>query len=204
VTLWLILGGTSGIIDKRLNLDRQPSPSLMADGIGGVCRRGWQYWLEDDGREREERDMNKPPYRVPLMSEIDDFPWNGYNVVSTFTGAGGACLGYKIAGFKALWASEFIPSAAEVYRLNFPGVHLDTRDIRQVQPQEILDTIGLKRGEVDVMEGSPPCASFSTAGKREAGWGKVVKYSETKQRVDDLFFEFIRLVEGVQPKVFYR
>jgi DNA (cytosine-5)-methyltransferase 1 len=52
------------------------------------------------------------------------------------------------------------------------------------------------------MDGSPPCASFSTAGKREAGWGKVKTYSDTKQRTDDLFFEYIRLVNGIRPKVF--
>lgn len=144
----------------------------------------------------------KPPYQVPSMQEIEAIPWNGYSIVSTFSGAGGSCLGFRMAGFKTLWASEFIPSAQEVYRLNHPGVYLDTQDIRQVKPQDILAQIGLERGQIDVLEGSPPCASFSTAGKREAGWGKVKPYSETKQRVDDLFFEFARILEGLQPKVF--
>jgi DNA (cytosine-5)-methyltransferase 1 len=107
-----------------------------------------------------------------------------------------------MAGFKTLWASEFVPAAQEVYRLNHPDVHLDTRDIRQVKPEEILEQIGLERGQIDVLEGSPPCASFSTAGKREAGWGQVRKYSDTQQRVDDLFFEFARILKGLQPKVF--
>ena len=146
--------------------------------------------------------MSKPPYRVPSMAEIDAIPWNGFNTVSTFTGAGGSCLGYRMAGFRVLWASEFIPAAAEVYRLNHPGVYLDTRDIRKVQPEEILEQIGLKCGELDLLDGSPPCASFSTAGRQEAGWGKVKAYSDTKQRVDDLFFEFARIVDGLQPRVF--
>ena len=60
---------------------------------------------------------------------------------------------------------------------------------------EILGAIGMKAGDVDVMEGSPPCASFSTAGKRQKGWNQVRKYSDTKQRTDDLFFEFARLVK---------
>jgi DNA (cytosine-5)-methyltransferase 1 len=107
-----------------------------------------------------------------------------------------------MAGFRVLWASEFIPAAQETYRANHKGTILDTRDIRKVQPQDILDAIGKKRGEIDLMDGSPPCATFSTAGKREAGWGKVKKYSDTKQRTDDLFFEFTRLLTGVQPKVF--
>jgi len=146
--------------------------------------------------------MDKPPYRVPLMTEIAALPWNGYHAISTFSGCGGSSLGYKMAGFKVLWASEFIPAAQETYRANHKGTILDTRDIRKVQPQDILDAIGKQPGELDLMDGSPPCASFSTAGKREAGWGKVKKYSDTKQRTDDLFFEFTRLLTGIQPKVF--
>lgn len=144
----------------------------------------------------------KPPYKVPSMEEINALPWNGYNVVSTFSGCGGSCLGFKMAGFKVLWANEFIPAAQDTYRANHKGTILDTRDIRKVQAQDILDQIGLKKGELDVFEGSPPCASFSTAGKREASWGKVKKYSDSCQRTDDLFFEYARLLKDLQPKVF--
>lgn len=136
------------------------------------------------------------------MDEIAAIPHNGFYAISTFSGAGGSSLGYKMAGFKVLWASEFIPAAQEVYRLNHPNTILDTRDIRKVTPQEILDVIHMQPGELDVFDGSPPCASFSTAGKREKGWGQVKQYSDTKQRTDDLFFEYARLIEGVKPKVF--
>jgi DNA (cytosine-5)-methyltransferase 1 len=136
------------------------------------------------------------------MSEIEAIDWNGYYVVSTFSGCGGSCLGYRMAGYRVLWASEFVPAAQEVYKLNHPNSILDTRDIRTVDPQDILDAIGLKVGEIDILDGSPPCASFSTAGKREKGWGDVKAYSDTKQRTDDLFFEYARILKGVQPKVF--
>lgn len=105
-------------------------------------------------------DQTKPPYCVPLMSEIEQIPLNGYSAVSTFSGCGGSCLGYRMAGFKVLWASEFIPAAQGVYKLNHPDSILDTRDIRKVKPEEILEAIGLKKGELDLMDGSPPCASF--------------------------------------------
>jgi DNA (cytosine-5)-methyltransferase 1 len=146
--------------------------------------------------------MDKPLYRVPLMAEIAAVPWNGFNAISTFSGCGGSSLGYKMAGFKVLWASEFIPAAQDTYRANHKETILDTRDIRKVKPQEILDAIGKQRGELDLMDGSPPCASFSTAGLRQSGWGKVKKYSDKSQRTDDLFFEFTRLLTGVHPKVF--
>jgi DNA (cytosine-5)-methyltransferase 1 len=136
------------------------------------------------------------------MPEIEAIPWNGLNVVSTFSGAGGSCLGYRMAGYKVLWASEFIPAAQEVYRLNHPTSILDTRDIRTVQPQDILDAIGLGVGDIDILDGSPPCASFSVSGNRQQDWGKEKKYSQSTQRTDDLFDEYIRLLQGLQPKVF--
>jgi DNA (cytosine-5)-methyltransferase 1 len=146
--------------------------------------------------------MSKPEYHVPSMADIAEIPWNGFNAISTFSGCGGSSLGYKMAGYRVLWANEFIPAATETYRANFPNTPVDTRDIRTIHPQEILQAIGLEVGQLDLMDGSPPCAAFSTAGKREAGWGKAKKYSDTTQRVDDLFFEYARLIRGIQPKVF--
>jgi len=60
----------------------------------------------------------------------------------------------------------------------------------------------MRVGELDVLDGSPPCASFSSSGKREKGWGTVKSYSDTEQRTDDLFFEYVRLLKGLQPKTF--
>lgn len=178
--------------------DSEPCPTIMAVGIGSVNTS--QYVFEPSGGGKP--DMTKPPYRVPSMKEIEALPWNGFSIVSTFSGCGGSCLGFEMAGYKVLWASEFIPAAQDVYRLNHPKTILDTRDIRKVRPEDILAAIGKRPGELDVFEGSPPCASFSTAGKREAGWGKVKTYSDSKQRTDDLFFEYARILKGLRPKVF--
>lgn len=121
-------------------------------------------------------------------------------VVSTFSGVGGSSLGYKLAGCKVLASLEFIEEARMCYRLNFPGTPIIEKDIRDVTGKEILDLIGLKKGELDILDGSPPCASFSMAGKREKLWGKVKSYSSTEQRVDDLFDEQIRLISEIMPK----
>ena len=146
--------------------------------------------------------MNKPPYSVPLMEEINALPWNGFNVVSTFSGGGGSCCGYRMAAYRVLWANEFIEAARDTYKANHSDSILDARDIRTVKGADILEATGLKKGHLDLFDGSPPCASFSTAGKREKGWGEVKKYSDTKQRTDDLFFEYARLLNELQPKVF--
>ncbi len=145
----------------------------------------------------------KPPYAVPSMAAIREIPWNGFNAISTFSGCGGSSLGYRLAGFRVLWASEFIDAARDSYRANKADYTiLDGRDIREVTAEDILTAIKMQPGELDLFDGSPPCASFSTAGKREAGWGKVKKYSDKSQRTDDLFFEYTRLLQGLQPKVF--
>lgn len=144
----------------------------------------------------------KPPYRVPSMAEIRKTKLNGYKMVSTFSGGGGTCLGYKMAGFEVIWANEFVPIARETYSANSPDTYMNGNDIRIITPEDIFDKIQMKKGELDVFEGSPPCKSFSTAGKKEKDWGKVKEYYGRKQRMDDLFFDFIRLTDGLQPKIF--
>ena len=137
------------------------------------------------------------------MKEIVEVPANGLKVISLFGGAGGSSLGYRMAGFKVLWASEFIEAARVVYEANAAkGTIVDGRDIREVDPLEVLKAIGLKVGELDLLDGSPPCASFSTSGKKEKDWGKTKTYSDTSQRTDDLFFEYIRFVKAMKPRVF--
>jgi len=147
---------------------------------------------------------DKPPYRVPSMAEIDAIPWNGFSVASTFSGAGGSCLGYRMAGFRVAWANEFVPAAQDTYRANAaPESYLDPRDIRQVQPADILAQTGLAVGELDLFDGSPPCQAFSTAGKREKGWGQLKTYEHgARQMNETLFDEYIRLLRGLMPRVF--
>lgn len=146
---------------------------------------------------------NKPPYKVPSMAEIAALPWNGFNVVSTFSGGGGSCLGYRMAGYRVLWANEFVPIAQESYKANHSNSYLDPRDIKTIQPAEILSQIGLQQGELDLFDGSPPCQAFSTAGKREKGWGKEKSYEHgAKQKNETLFDEYVRLLRGLMPKVF--
>lgn len=160
---------------ERHSID-EPMATVCTVGIGGSGAGGgdW-YWVRDDKFEQPMK-TNKPPYSVPSMKTIARMPWNGFKVVSTFSGCGGSSLGYKMAGYRVLWANEFIPAAQETYEANHPNTILDKRDIRTIQPQDILNATGLRRGELDLFDGSPPCASFSMAGIREEGWGKVKKY----------------------------
>lgn len=140
--------------------------------------------------------------KPPTMKEINALP-KKYKAISFFSGCGGSCTGYKMAGFDVLAANEFVDVARECYELNHPGSVAIASDIRKLVPEKIMKHFGLKRGDIDLLDGSPPCKAFSTAGITDEGWGKEVKYSEDKeQQVDDLFDEYIRMVNGFYPKVF--
>lgn len=125
-----------------------------------------------------------------------------FDVVSLFAGGGGSSTGYRLAGANVLAINEFIEAAQQAYAKNYPTTHIFKQDIRELNGKMILDQINKKVGELDILDGSPPCASFSTAGLREKAWGKQKKYSDKVQRVDDLFYEYARIVKEVQPKVF--
>jgi DNA (cytosine-5)-methyltransferase 1 len=144
----------------------------------------------------------KPPYKVPTLPEIRAIAPNGYKVASTFSGAGGSSTGYRLAGFKVVWANEFVQRARTTYKANWPDTFVDPRDIRKIQPADFFADTGLCPGELDLFDGSPPCVSFSASGSRHESWGVTRKYSDTKQRTDDLFYEYARLLSAIQPKVF--
>ena len=149
--------------------------------------------------------MTKPAYLLPTMAEVAATPRNGLRSISLFAGAGGSSLGHRMAGYRVLWANEIIPLAAQTYALNkAAGTALDTRDVRSITPQEVLDTICLKKGELDLMDGSPPCSSFSTIGRGASEWGKQHRYGQSANvlRTDDLFFEYVRMLDGIQPRAF--
>ena len=134
--------------------------------------------------------------KSPQILDFIDAPINPtipclFTVISTFAGCGGSSLGYKWAGGKVLAAVEWDKNAVETYRLNHHGTPVLHRDIATVTAEELLTLTGLQVGELDIFDGSPPCQGFSTAGKRQ---------------IDDprnsLFREYVRLLRGLQPKVF--
>ena len=112
-------------------------------------------------------------------------------VISTFAGCGGSSLGYSMAGFRELLAVEWDDNAVATFRLNFPDVPVYHGDIAALSVEDCLTMTGLQPGELDVLDGSPPCQGFSTAGKRQ---------------IDDprngLFREYVRLLRGLQPRAF--
>lgn len=96
-----------------------------------------------------------------------------------------------MAGFKELLAVEWDDNAVETFRLNFPEVPVYHGDIAKLTGEECMRLAGVKQEELDVLDGSPPCQGFSTAGKR--------KWDDPR---NSLFKEYARLLKEIQPKVF--
>ena len=141
-------------------------------------------------------------YSVPLMGEIREVK-PLFSVVSLFAGGGGSSTGYRMAGGKVLAASELVKEAADTYQVNWPDTKVLRGDIRELSPKSLLSAINLNPGELDLLDGSPPCSAFSTAGARDKNWGKKKAYSDVVQEnVEDLFFEYIRILGGVMPRCF--
>ncbi|MFC3833488.1 DNA cytosine methyltransferase [Deinococcus rufus] len=112
-------------------------------------------------------------------------------VISTFAGRGGSTTGYRMAGYRELLAVEWDAHAAETLRLNHPELDVYHGDIAALSVDEALRRTGLDVGELDLLDGSPPCQGFSLMGNRQ---------------LDDprngLFREYVRLLDGLQPRAF--
>ena len=129
-----------------------------------------------------------------------DFTKDKGRVFSCFACGGGSTMGYKLAGFDVIGCNEIDPKMIEAYKVNHNPKYaylepIQTFKMREDLPQELY--------ELDILDGSPPCSSFSMAGNREKDWGKEKVFSEgqAKQVLDTLFFDFIDLAKKLQPKV---
>jgi DNA-cytosine methyltransferase len=145
------------------------------------------------------------PYNMSAVREASAA--RKFNVISTFAGGGGSSLGYRLAGGRCLAVSEFVPEAARTYMANFSDCLIDPRDIREFSGSdqavvEFLARVDLKAGELDVLDGSPPCCEFSTAGRGIGDQDVPRRYSDVFQsNIASLPFDWAELVHRALPKV---
>ena len=153
--------------------------------------------------------MRYTPYK--LEDVVNASNQNKFNVISTFAGGGGSSTGYRLAGGKILCINEFVEEAQNTYRENYPDTPILPGDIKELSGKDFLDIANIGVGELDILDGSPPCSAFSVAGKlshsrdgkHSDGWGQTKNYSDGKmvENIEDLFFEFLRVADDIKPKV---
>jgi len=133
-----------------------------------------------------------------------------FTVVTTFSGGGGSSTGYKLGGGKILLMNEFIPEGVNTYLQNYPNTPYEMVDIRKITRRggreyvvNFFKSKGIEVGGFDILDGSPPCSTFSTSGKgTQKNEQKNVKYSDTTQdRIGMLIHDFVYINNCMKPKV---
>ena len=125
-----------------------------------------------------------------------------FTYISFFAGGGGSSAGYKLAGGDCKFVNEFQQVAVDTYLANWPGTPHICGDIKNVTGKQIMEMTGLKKYELDIMDGSPPCPPFSMSGTKQAGWGKEkTAYGMKQKNIEDLTWEMIRIAGEMMPKV---
>jgi len=115
---------------------------------------------------------------------------NRLKFIDLFAGAGGLSEGLSEAGFNGLFANEIDPGFAKTYLLNHPNTHVETNDIRNLDPERIRALLGIEREELDLLAGGPPCQGFSIN----------APIRSTADERNHLFKEFLRFANVFAPK----
>jgi DNA (cytosine-5)-methyltransferase 1 len=146
--------------------------------------------------------MHLFPYKWFLRNgyPAENIKPNNLNVFGTFICGGGSTMGYKLAGFNHLGGVEIDPQVAAIYKANHNPLYLYNEDIRQFNERNDLPA---ELYNLDILDGSPPCSTFSMAGSREKAWGKEKHFREgqAKQVLDDLVFVYSDTIKKLMPKV---
>lgn len=124
--------------------------------------------------------MEKFNYEWKMKDSI--FTKDKGTVFSCFACGGGSTMGYKLAGFDVIGCCETDPRMNDIYVANHnPKINL-LMDIRDVVAKAKLHDLPKELYQLDILDGSPPCSSFSIAGEREKGWGKEKKFREFQKQ----------------------
>ena len=134
------------------------------------------------------------------LKDLEKVEKNNLKVFSCFACGGGSTMGYKMSGFDVLGCNEIDPKIIEIYKKNHKPKYAFNEPIQEFKKRKDLPK---ELYNLDILDGSPPCSSFSICGNREKDWGKKKKFAEGQalQVLDDLFFHFIDLANELKPKL---
>ena len=113
-----------------------------------------------------------------------------YSMIDLFAGAGGLSEGLEEAGFHSVFASEIVPQYADTYRRNHPNANVVTEDIRKLDAEALRKKLGIKKGQLALIAGGPPCQGFSIN----------APIRSVLDKRNHLFKEYLRFVDAFQPR----
>jgi DNA (cytosine-5)-methyltransferase 1 len=94
---------------------------------------------------------------LPETEEGESLPTS----IDLFCGAGGLTEGFRQGGFRSVYGNDNNQFAIETFKGNHPGTWADLREIEQVNARLVRRKLGLRKGELSVLTGGPPCQGFS-------------------------------------------
>ncbi|MEW4489441.1 DNA (cytosine-5-)-methyltransferase [Thalassoglobus sp. JC818] len=110
-----------------------------------------------------------------------------------FSGAGGMSYGFAHAGFQIVQAIEADPRAAETFRANHCETDLIIDDVSNLDPLAVARRASIRRGDLTLLFGGPPCQGFSESNRR-------TRTLENPR--NHLYRQFFRYVEALEPQWF--
>ncbi len=146
---------------------------------------------------QQQASLGKKHYHAPRLVHVAQEPLADYGrseltTIDLFAGAGGITEGFRQAGFRCLYANDFNRWAVETFKANNPGVLAECKPIEQVDATGLRANLGLRKGELDVLVGGPPCQGFSI--------------NAPERVLDDprnsLVKHYIRFLDELRPKTF--
>lgn len=180
-TIQKVIDGLDEGVVRQLKIKRYQTHVRTGNSISSQPRRSYS---KTSGNSEY---LNK-------LSELESLVKNQHDnlrpkALSLFAGCGGLCYGIKAAGFNIVGASEIHDSYRDIYKMNFPEVHLMPNDVREIDDAECAEIIK-REGQIDLMAGGPPCQGFSLAGKRNP-----------EDARNTLFYDYLRVAKAMKPKV---
>jgi DNA (cytosine-5)-methyltransferase 1 len=161
---------------QSLDLDGFPQNGHVLPTIQacGQMELQFKYVLDSESAEPA-----SPGERERLLTSID-----------SFCGAGGLTEGFRQAGFRCLYGNDNNPFAVETFKSNHPATWADLSPIEQVNARSVRRKLGLRKGELSVLTGGPPCQGFSI--------------NAPERFLDDprnaLFKHYLRLLDEFEPQ----
>jgi DNA-cytosine methyltransferase len=213
ITLGLQTGG--GIEDFFLPILDDPEINYRGYIDGTDTARLSQLvklWVKNDANDGGVKPVIRTEFQPYRLEDVyRESAKERFTVVTTFAGGGGSSTGYRLAGGKILLANEMVDEAVATYRANYPDTPVAAMDIRKGISRrggrdyvlKFFREYGIEEGGYDILDGSPPCSTFSLAGKGEKkNEERDVRYSDiTQDRIGMLIHDFVYIANCTKPRV---